>query len=251
MVSWPRQAAARKLEIAGRHLIPQFVVREGTCGDHRHNVVRMRRLCTHERVLQLFVIAVHRGRSVPLEANMSKNSAIETPGGVDDAPPTLYVPGAGRINLRSARMCDRRFVCELAAEAFARLGDYGDIISGWFEYPGVVTWIGDIRGDDIAYVMLALIRHDRTVPPVPDVVAIAVREHLRRRGIGGAILRAALIEADRWAEAVGADMVSLSVADDNNGAISLFESTGFVLTPGDGTRYPAGQRCLRMVRPST
>jgi len=52
---------------------------------------------------------------------------------------------------------------------------------------------------------------------------IVVRSAFRRRGIGRRLME----EAQRWAEAQGADSVELNVSQFNRGAIAFYESLGY------------------------
>ena len=50
-------------------------------------------------------------------------------------------------------------------------------------------------------------------------------------------------------EQIRAERAALSVAEDNLTARTFFERAGFVPKPSEDTRYPRGQRCLRLVKP--
>lgn len=75
----------------------------------------------------------------------------------------------------------------------------------------VTTWAGPPGEDE---------------PGLTNLVAMYVSPSARRRGVGAALVRAALLEA----RAQGRHVVHLEVASSNHGARSLYERTGFRAT---------------------
>ena len=71
----------------------------------------------------------------------------------------------------------------------------------------------------------------RDTPPIPLLVPrrvaavenLAVREDLRRAGIGRALMR----RAQRWAEELGAAEIELNVYEFNQAAIDFYHSLGY------------------------
>ncbi len=63
----------------------------------------------------------------------------------------------------------------------------------------------------------------RVLPPEAEVITLAVAPEARRRGMGRALLRAALDAA----EAAGAEAIFLEVAADNQPALALYAGEGF------------------------
>lgn len=153
------------------------------------------------------------------------------------------------IHSRPATPADRDFVLDLAAEAFARLGDYRTILAGWFDHEGVQTTIAE-ADERVGFTMLAFVRSDIDAGPVAELVAIAVEPAWRRRGIARMLLERVVATAQAQADLVGArHRIALTVAEDNPAAQALFAEAGFVHRPrGDG-RYPSGQRYHRLERP--
>ena len=155
------------------------------------------------------------------------------------------------LALRPAGPNDRGFVVSLAFESFARLGDYDRILGGWFDHADVVTSIATVDGSPVGYVLWAFVAptDDAPLRPVADIVGLGVSAEWRRAGIGRALLDRALLQARTAAASVRAERAALSVAEDNVAARTFFERAGFVPKPSEDTRYPRGQRCLRLVKP--
>ena len=155
-----------------------------------------------------------------------------------------------RVALRPGRPGDRDFVQSLSGASFARLGAYDGILTGWFDHASVNTTLATVEGSSVGFVMWAFVDRepDGPTPRVADVIAIAVEDAWRGKGIGRALLRCALRQASALAPSVGARRIELSVAEDNPLAGGLFASEGFVRRPKDDVRYPGGQRCLRLAR---
>lgn len=153
------------------------------------------------------------------------------------------------LQFRTATPNEQGFVESLAANVFGWLGDYPRILRGWFQHPGVCTVLAYLGDAPVGYVMWGFVRTAEGAAPVADVVALAVTPSFQRRGAGARLLEHAVAAAAIHAEAVGATRVCLSVAEDNAPARALFRRTGFLRLRAEDTRYPTGQRCLRMTRP--
>lgn len=154
------------------------------------------------------------------------------------------------LALRPAAPADRDFVVGLAQESFSRLGDYDRILGEWFDHADVVTTIATVDDRPVAYVLWAFVAPPDDAParPVADIVGLGVAGAWRRAGIGRALLDRALGQARAAAAGVRADRAALSVAEDNTEARAFFERAGFTPKPSEDTRYPRGQRCLRLVK---
>lgn len=94
--------------------------------------------------------------------------------------------------------------------------------------PSTTIWVAKLGSDVVGYVVS--IRHFREESPFCDALRwclldqIGVREGFRSRGIGSALLRAAIDEA----RAAGIEQVELSSWAFNQGAHRVFERAGFV-----------------------
>ncbi len=78
-----------------------------------------------------------------------------------------------------------------------------------------------------------------------DLVAIAVTPSLQLRGVGRRLLE----HVEEQARAVAAERpcrLTLTVAEDNLAARTLFERAGFSVIAEEAGRYQGGQRSVRM-----
>jgi len=147
------------------------------------------------------------------------------------------------VTVRDGCSADGPFVVELGAAAFARFGDYGPIMQEFLNSPDVVSFIAETAGEPVGF---ALVDVPRAQPGTADLVAIAVDARYRRTGVGRALLRKVIASREEWIEP---SLLVLTVADDNDGAITLFRSHGFEMVPGLLGRYAGGQTSRRMVKP--
>ncbi|GGM13062.1 hypothetical protein GCM10010129_66410 [Streptomyces fumigatiscleroticus] len=91
-------------------------------------------------------------------------------------------------------------------------------------------------------------------PGCPEIDALAVAEHLRSRGIGGALVR----RAEELARRRGHTAVGLGVADDNPRAAALYARLGYrpltayldrwSCTGADGTLHEYADPCTFLVK---
>jgi ribosomal-protein-alanine N-acetyltransferase len=102
-----------------------------------------------------------------------------------------------------------------------------------------VAWEGAER------VGFALVDAPASHPGLADLVAIAIVAGRRRKGIGRALLAHVIADRERLARP---SLLLLTVAGDNDAAITLFRSEGFELIPGATGRYAGGQESWQMVR---
>jgi ribosomal protein S18 acetylase RimI-like enzyme len=152
--------------------------------------------------------------------------------------------------LRRGEAGDRGFIRSLAAAAFAPYGDYGPLLLDWFATPGVEATIAEDASGPLGLTLVAFLADpDSEGAWIQDVLAIAVAERARRRGLGRRLLEAALQRAETAARRWPVRAVRLSVAEDNAPARALFEAAGFAYTGREERLYPRGQRALHMRRP--
>jgi ribosomal-protein-alanine N-acetyltransferase len=143
------------------------------------------------------------------------------------------------------RPTDRAALARLGEAVFAPFGDYGQALSGWLRHTQVCTVVAQQDGRAIGFSM---------VGPVPSpggeveayLLAIAVDPSMRRHGLGRRLLDAAVREATKRTAHWGTSRLRLDVAGDNEAAIALFRSAGFVHEASDAV-YGEGQEALSMV----
>ena len=147
-----------------------------------------------------------------------------------------------RLSVRHGRSSDAGFIVELGTEAFARFGDYAPIMEAFLASPDVTSYIAETADVRTGF---ALLDAPRTHPWLADMVAIAVDPRHRRTGVGRALLAAVIADRERLNRL---SLLTLTVAGDNEAAITLFRSEGFEIVPGSTGRYAGGQESWRMVR---
>jgi len=154
------------------------------------------------------------------------------------------------VILRPATAADTDFVRELSTEAFAAFGDYRDLLPRWTAAPGVSCWLA-VEGDRrIGFAMVGFYFADAARTWVyADLLAIAVVEEARGRGVGRALVRKAIDVARAGRAHFDVRELRLTVAEPNERARRLFASEGFVVSDEDHGHYDHGQRALRMSRP--
>ena len=146
------------------------------------------------------------------------------------------------LTVREGRPDDATFVVGLGATAFARFGEYGQIMQAFLAGPDVASFIAETAGDRVGFALVA-------VPPAhpgfADLVAIAVDPRYRRTGVGSALLSRVIASREGRKEP---SLLVLTVAADNDAAITLFRSQGFEMIPGALGRYAGGQTSRRMAK---
>jgi len=186
---------------------------------------------------------------------------LETPGGLMDVVGDR--PAAHRIATAA-------FTAEGSGFSFQRslvAEDHGRVIGQLIRFPGA-DWAGLRARTGVVMLRAAGVRvgirllwrgpvEERLVPPLPPhglyVMSLAIAPGWRGRGVGRALLEAAVGEA---AEA-GLRSVALDVAGGNEGAISFYERNGFArrsertLPPMRGLPAMSSIRMTRAVSPSS
>jgi len=101
----------------------------------------------------------------------------------------------------------------------------------WFQSaPNRTILIAEDQGVLVGYAML--MGGEYAVDRATVVIVLEVRASHQRRGIGRTLLH----EAEQWARSVGVHRVELTVLTDNDAAIPLYSSYGFVR---EGTKRAA------------
>jgi len=112
-----------------------------------------------------------------------------------------------------------------------------DAIQLQLALPGVAGWVHSGGG-----MILARVAADEL-----EVLALAVAPAARRRGLGRALLAAAL----GWGVAQGATAAFLEVAEDNAAARALYAAAGFAVVGRRRRYYASGADALVLRRPLT
>lgn len=149
--------------------------------------------------------------------------------------------GSG-LTVREGRPDDAPFVVGLGATAFARFGDYGPIMREFLASADVAFFIAEAAGEPVGF---ALVEAPLTRPWFKDLVAIAVDAGYRRTGVGRSLLSRVIVSLEARRDA---SLLVLTVADDNDPAITLFRGLGFEMIAGVQGRYAGGQISRRMAR---
>lgn len=143
------------------------------------------------------------------------------------------------IEVRRWRPADDDFVARLAEEAFreydARPGAY---LLRATHRATTMTWIGVEKGVPVGMVVL-----DRSAGQW-SILAVAVAQRSRARGVGGLLLQT----AEESARAHGASQLSLFTADANLAALDLFLRQGFHIVARRKGFYSRRQDACRLVK---
>ena len=159
--------------------------------------------------------------------------------------------------IRRATAEDHDWIIATAIQAYADLGDYDVVMSSWLAQPGVLAWLetggGTARETRRGFALLGF--YQERLPPevgqlvaVADILAIAVADAYRRRGVATTLLHHVITVAGRTGPSQGVHEVRLTVAADNVVSQRMYERAGFQLSAFDPGPYASGQRALRMVR---
>jgi len=153
--------------------------------------------------------------------------------------------------IRSCIPSDHPWIRELAADAYADLGDYGRIIPSWLDHPGVLAYVDqsdDERGELRGFVLLGFYQPEESDPRhVADLLALAVAPAHRRQGVGRRLVRHAIWVARLAGRDADVAEMRLTVADGNVAGLALYHSFGFRVLEGDHGHYDGGQVAVRMV----
>ncbi|HYC21990.1 MAG TPA: GNAT family N-acetyltransferase [Candidatus Bathyarchaeia archaeon] len=155
----------------------------------------------------------------------------------------VAIQAPAEISLRRGGPDDRSYIVTLAMRAFADFGEYDEIISEWLDSPGVVSIIAADPGARCGF---ALVAPRRTVGfrrnSTAELIAIAVSEAARGRGVGRSLLERVELIARGWA----AGEIRLHTAVSNAPARRFFGSAGFRVLDTADAFYPNGQRALEL-----
>jgi ribosomal protein S18 acetylase RimI-like enzyme len=150
------------------------------------------------------------------------------------------------VRLRPGLAQDLGFLSLLAREAFEHFGDYDRLLPEWARTPGIELTVAEEEGQRVGVALLGFFEEAPRRAPVADLLAIAVADGHRGRGVGRQLLMAAVKRARELARVNVVCALRLTVAEGNGAARHLFESAGFEYVPRHEGHYPKGQRALRM-----
>ena len=92
------------------------------------------------------------------------------------------------------------------------------------------------------FAMIGHLSHEKTIPQVSELLAIAVEQETRRVGIGGTLIR----EIERKAAELDVRRLFLHTATENLSARRLFTKNGYRPSEIKTRFYPEGQDALMM-----
>jgi ribosomal-protein-alanine N-acetyltransferase len=146
---------------------------------------------------------------------------------------------ASRVSVRSYTPDDARFVAELSDESFA---EYGLRPSRYtlsvLQRATTRAWIAEEGSTALGLVVLEL------AGPTGAVLAVAVKERARGRGIGALLMQA----AERHAHAQGVKQLTLFTADSNLAALDLFLRRGFRIVARRPAFYSQRQDACQLTK---
>lgn len=150
----------------------------------------------------------------------------------------------------------------MASLVYADLGDYGRIMPSWLDHPGVLAYV-EIADALRGFVLLGFYEFngvaERSATPAPaeaidqayvaDLLALAVHPQFQRQGVGRALLDHAIQVAELASRHGRVSELRLTVADDNQVGLRLYQRAGFRILDEEHGSYDGGQRAIRMARP--
>ncbi|MBT8494890.1 MAG: hypothetical protein KJO07_17670, partial [Deltaproteobacteria bacterium] len=92
--------------------------------------------------------------------------------------------------IRHAATSDHSWIVELASQVYRDLGDYGSIMPGWLEHPGVLPHVDEHHGIRRGFILLGFYAPSDSQQGsfTADLLAIAVAPDFQRRGVGRSLL---------------------------------------------------------------
>jgi [ribosomal protein S18]-alanine N-acetyltransferase len=129
------------------------------------------------------------------------------------------------VNLRPATRADASALAEVHAAAFDAPWTGEDILR-FAEAPGGFAIAAEAETAIAGFILC------RAMAGEAEILTLAVRPNQRRRGVAHALVEAAAALA-----APTVDVMFLEVAEDNPGAVALYESTGFSSVGRRGAYY--------------
>jgi len=146
------------------------------------------------------------------------------------------------IELRRGHRQDAEFIRTLSGRAFEKYGDYGDVIGKWLESGMAETVIALREGKACGFAMIGTMAELGPLCSRFELLAIAVVECERRKGIASRLLKEVLA----LAKTRGGKELLLHTGSDNTVAIKLFQKAWFEVVGLKKRFYPRGQDAIVM-----
>ena len=157
------------------------------------------------------------------------------------------------LRIRTVRQQDQDSLTALIETNFKDFGDYDERLRYWSAVNGVHTWVAEVSGQLVGFVMGAFMANQASKTSRIYVIALCVDRSIRRRGVARALMATFFEWGNQYASMLSASEFSLDVAEDNLSGRALFEGLGFQVRMKESNqtevRYPMGQAALEMFRP--
>ena len=149
-----------------------------------------------------------------------------------------------RIVIRPSRPQDLGYIERLSKHVFHPYGPYEAVLANWFQSDMALTCVA-LRGKKpIGFAMQSLPADLFNLPPVSELLAIAVEPSEQGHGVGRLLMAA----VDKRAKALGVEKMVLYTAVENWVGQGLFTQFGFMPIETVPRFYPKGQDALMMVK---
>lgn len=140
-------------------------------------------------------------------------------------------------------------------QVFGDYGDYGQLVVKFYSTQGVHSFVAREAGQVVGFILLGFLpwtagaADDERDWWLGDVLAIAVADGFRGRGVGRALMERALSlvrEMSEWRDLKG---IELTCAADNQAGLSFFGRFGFEVVDRNQGAYSSGQVAWRLALP--
>ena len=149
--------------------------------------------------------------------------------------------GSDQVKVRRAVPDDWPFIEGLSREAFSRYGPYDEILGSFFREGSCLCFIASFKGLRCGFLMLGEPCREADSVQV-EIVAVAVKSVMQRRGAASAMLR----EAELTLRRLGIGWILLHTGVDNTAGRAFFTARGFSPIGTRPAFYPMGQGAIVM-----
>ncbi len=150
----------------------------------------------------------------------------------------------GPVLIRGCTKTDRAFISRLSQGVFSIYGPYEETIREWFDSDLAVTLVAEQKKRPAGFAMLGRLLSKESGTDRYELLAIAVKSEMRKRGIARLLLERIEKEAVR----LRVKRLFLHTATHNMTAQHLFLKAGYRPYETKRRFYPAGQDALAMVK---